>query len=62
MSSVYPSSILWTRIYLESSDPVRRNAKISEEDRKARETRRRIEDIKEASRLEREALDDVWDQ
>ena len=59
MSSVYPSSILWTRIYLGSSDPVRCNAEISEDECRALAVRRRIEDIKEAARL---ALYEVWEQ
>lgn len=34
---------------------------VTDEDRRALEVRRRIEDIKEAARLEREALDEVWE-
>lgn len=34
---------------------------VTDEDRRALEIRRRIEDIKEAARLERDALDEVWE-
>lgn len=52
----------WRSKYYGETNPVTRNLEISEDDRMALAVRRRIEDIKEASRLEREALYEVWEQ
>lgn len=51
----------WVIEYHPESDPVRYNTSISEEGRMECARRRRIEDIKEAARLEREAILDPWE-
>lgn len=47
--------------YRGESNPEEKNSKIDAAAIEATRRRRRIEDIKEAARLEREVLDDVWD-
>lgn len=47
--------------YKAESSPELRNEMLDDEARRACATRRRIEDIKEAARLERSALDEVWE-
>lgn len=47
--------------YLGESNPEEKNSKIDAAAIEATRRRRRIEDIKEAARLERDVLEDVWD-
>jgi hypothetical protein len=51
----------WIAQYMGETDPDSRKAP-KEDELEAGRRRRRIEDILEASRLEREALHEVWDQ
>lgn len=47
--------------YLGETDPEERNRRLSDGSIETAKRRRRIEDIKEAARLEREALCEVWE-